>query len=47
MVNPGCFSVHYRSMRNMLSITEVGENRNVSWSVDFETEVDVGQAMQI
>eukprot|EP00092_Neocalanus_flemingeri_P010412 GFUD01011222.1.p1 GENE.GFUD01011222.1~~GFUD01011222.1.p1 ORF type:complete len:312 (-),score=90.77 GFUD01011222.1:122-1057(-) len=47
MNSHSCFSVHYRSIRNMLSITEVGENRNVSWSVDFETEVDVSQVMQL
>eukprot|EP00090_Calanus_glacialis_P042559 TRINITY_DN7546_c0_g1_i1.p1 TRINITY_DN7546_c0_g1~~TRINITY_DN7546_c0_g1_i1.p1 ORF type:complete len:317 (-),score=57.20 TRINITY_DN7546_c0_g1_i1:141-1091(-) len=47
MVSPACFSVHYRTMRNMLSITEVGENRNLAWSVDFETEVNVTQIMQM
>jgi len=47
MESPACFSVHYRTMRNMLSITEVGENRNLAWSVDFETEVDVSQRMQM
>jgi len=47
MCSPACYSVHYRSMRNMLSVTEVGENRNMAWSVDFETEVDVSQHMEV
>jgi len=41
MSSNGCFTVHYRAMRPLLSVTEVGENRNVSWSVDFLAQVEV------
>jgi len=41
MSSTSCFTVHYRAMRPLLSVTEVGENRNVSWSVDFLADVDV------
>jgi len=41
MASTSCFTVHYRAMRPLLSVTEVGENRNVCWSVDFLAEVDL------
>lgn len=41
MASTSCFTVHYRAMRPILSVTEVGENRNISWSVDFLAEVDL------
>lgn len=46
MYSSCCFTVHYRAMRPLLSVTEVGENRNVSWSVDFLAEVDVSRKSQ-
>jgi len=41
MNEEGCFVVHYRGMRNFLVVTEVGENRNKAWSVDFDAKVDI------
>merc|ERR1712008_371724 len=41
MSSTSCFTVHYRAMRPILSVTQVGENRFLSWSVDFLAEVDL------
>ena len=46
-MNPGCWIVHYRAMRNLLSITEVGENRNCCWSVDFSASIDITNCMAV
>jgi len=47
LMNPGCWIVHYRAMRNLLSITEVGENRNCCWSVDFSASIDITDCMAV
>jgi len=41
MLEESCFVVHYRAMRNLLAVTEVGENMNKSWSVDFDAKVEI------
>jgi len=43
----GCWIVHYRAMRNLLSITEVGENRDFCWSVDFSASLDIANCMMV
>jgi len=44
MMTGGCWCVHYRSLRPLLSVTEVGE-RTKAWSVDFTVKVDITNCM--
>merc|ERR1711874_249659 len=41
MMTEGGFVGHYRAMRSLLAVTEVGENMNKSWSVDFDAKVEI------
>lgn len=47
MMSPSCWMVHYRAMRSLLGVTEVGDSRQAAWSVDFTTEVDVTNCMAV
>lgn len=47
MMSPSCWIVHYRGMRSLLGVTEVGDSRQAAWSVDFTTQVEVANCMAI
>jgi len=48
LLSGGCWCVHYRAIRNLLTVTEVGDNRRgLAWSVDFTTDVDVQNVMAV
>jgi len=47
LLSPCCWILHYRAIRSLLAVTEVGDSRGPAWSVDFTTRVEVENVMDI